>query len=191
MDSGGSRQADAPKISRDDKGTADTGEVNSRHERISTLNMGRLHQYEHGDARRRLPGDQFRPFRPQRSVSRSTSISELLSANVRIWILPLNCRVRSNQHPVVLILANWGSKTGQCCRLFSEKSTDQSFGREWEREWRGYEGIKQLTYIREADAEARQVLGHMFLTTIHGPLLSRACTKLGRAESPLEDQLCS
>ena len=76
----------------------------------------------------------------------------------RTWLFPLNCYIHPALHPVVLILADWGTKTGQCCRLFSEKSTDESFGGQWFAEWRRFGGITRLTYIREADVEARRIL---------------------------------
>jgi hypothetical protein len=81
-----------------------------------------------------------------------------LAQEPRTWIFPLNCRIRSNRHPVVSILADWGTKSGQCCRLFSERPTEESFGPEWNASWRGFGGMTRLTYIREADVDARWIL---------------------------------
>jgi hypothetical protein len=58
-----------------------------------------------------------------------------------------------------LILADWGAKSGQCCRLFSERSTDESFGPNWNgnHKWRVFRSLTRLTYIREADLKTRWV----------------------------------
>ena len=84
------------------------------------------------------------------------------------WIFPLNCRIRSNRRPVVLILTDWGAKSGQCCRLFSERYTDESFGPEWNTNanWRAFGSITRLTYIREADSKAHWALARKINTPI-------------------------
>lgn len=109
---------------------------------------------------RHFRGDQYRPW--------TTSEAEPLgdaTTTTRIWIFPLNCRLHASQRPVVVILAEWGSKKGQCCRLFSEKSTDESFGPAWAANWQACARTTQLTYIREADAQARRLLGSLYITS--------------------------
>jgi uncharacterized protein YerC len=105
--------------------------------------------------RHSLHSDGPRPF----LYSPSEPAQELLT-----WIFPLNCRINSEPHPVALILADWGTKSGQCCRLFTEKSTDKSFGPRWFADWRAFAGITRLTYIREADVEARWILAKKYIT---------------------------
>ena len=114
-------------------------------------------KYKFDSTRSLLRSDGYRPF----PYSPSEPAHE-----PRSWIFPLNCRIRPNRHPVVLILADWGTKSGQCCRLFSEKLTDKSFGPEWYADWRGFGGITRLTYIRQAEMDAHWILGLKYITPL-------------------------
>ena len=117
--------------------------------------QGKHNLYQFVGTTRHIRSDGYRPF----SYSPSEPAHE-----PRIWIFPLNCRIRSKSHPIVLILADWGTKSGQCCRLFSERSSDESFGPEWIANWRAFGSMTRRTYIREADLEARWILGKKYIT---------------------------
>lgn len=90
----------------------------------------------------------------------------------RLWILPLNCNVTLTQHPVVLVLAEWGSKSHHFCRLLSQKWTDQSFGAEWARGWRGFQGMTRRAYIREADTQSCRDLHQRYFRAPSLPLMN-------------------
>jgi Heterokaryon incompatibility protein (HET) len=99
------------------------------------------------EGRDRFRGDLFRP-------SETREGPDVSLTGERIWIFPLNCRAKTNDRPIILILAEWGSKKGQCCRLYSKKMTDESFGPEWSANWKVFADITRPTYIREAEREA-------------------------------------